>query len=108
MATIYSGAQILGKIALLHSHLTTSPKAVELTLQTESTAQQERVNTLDSLAAIFNYTTVFDVTFGHKDSFKHPKYPPIFEKQVWFPLGEPDPSLNLDGYLKKEEYHQVL
>jgi hypothetical protein len=69
-ATVYSGAQILSKIALLHPHLTTSPKVVQLTLQTESTAWQERMNILDSLRAIGNYTMVFDVTFGHKDSFK--------------------------------------
>jgi hypothetical protein len=71
-ATVYSGARILRNMALHHPHLTTSPKVVESTLRTESTARQEGMNTLDSLAAIGNYTAVFDVTFGHKDSFKHP------------------------------------
>ena len=35
-ATVYSGARILRKLAVLHSHLTTSPVAVELTLQNEA------------------------------------------------------------------------
>jgi hypothetical protein len=56
---------------------------------------------LDSLAAIGNYTTVFDVTFGHKDSFKHSTDPHILENKVSFPLGEPDPSFNLEGFLKE-------
>jgi hypothetical protein len=99
-ATVYSGAQILQQIALLHPHLTTSPNVLESALQTESTARKERTNILDSLAVIGNYTTVFDVTFGHKDSFKHPTDPPILENKVSFPLGEPDQLLNLDGYLK--------
>jgi hypothetical protein len=86
-------------MALLHPHLTTSPNVVELALQTESAAGQERINILDSLAAIGNYTTRFDVTFGHKDSFKHPMDPPILENKVSFPLGEPDPSFKLDQYL---------
>ena len=59
------------------------------------------MNIVDSLAAIGNYTTVFDVTFGHKDSFRYPTDPPILENKVPFPLGEPDPSFNLDGYLKE-------
>jgi hypothetical protein len=59
------------------------------------------MNTLDSLAAIGNYTVVFDVTFGHKDSFKLPTDPPILENKVSFPLGKSDPFLNLDGYLKE-------
>jgi hypothetical protein len=59
------------------------------------------MNTLDSLAAIGDYTAVFHVTFGHKDSFKHPTDSPILENEVSFPLGEPDPLLNLDGYLKE-------
>ena len=59
------------------------------------------MNILDSLASIGNYTTVFDVTFGHKDSFKHPTDPPVLENKVLFPLGEPDPSFNLDDYQKE-------
>jgi hypothetical protein len=102
-ATVYSGAQQLKEMALLHPHLTTSPNVVESALQTESTARQERVNILDSLSAIGNYTVVFDVTFGHKDSFKHPTDPPILENKVSFPLGQPDPSLKLDGYLKERK-----
>jgi hypothetical protein len=81
-ASVYSGARILQKMALLHPHLTTSPNSLKAALQTESMAQQERMNNLDSLAAIGNYTTVFDVTFGHKDSFKHPTDPPILENKV--------------------------
>jgi hypothetical protein len=100
-ATVYSVARILRNMALHHPHLTTSPKVVESTLLTESTARQERTNTLDSLAAIGNYTAVFDVTFGHKDSFKHPMDPPIPENKVSFPLGVPDRLLNLDGYQKE-------
>ena len=100
-ATVYSGARILRNMALHHPHLTTSPKVVESTLLTECTARQEGMNTLDSLAAIGNYTAVFDVTFGHKDSFKHPTDPPILENKVSFPLGEPQPLLNLDGYIKE-------
>jgi hypothetical protein len=100
-ATVYSGAQILRKMALHHPHLTTSPKVVEYTLLTESTARQERMNTLDSLTAIGNYTAFFNVTFGHKDSFEHPTDPPFLENKVSFPSGEPDPLLNIDGYLKE-------
>jgi hypothetical protein len=100
-ATVYSGARMLQNMALHHPHLTTSPKVVESTLQTESTARQEGSNLLDSLVAIGNYTAVFDVTFGHKDSFKHTTDPPILKNKVSFPLGEPDPLLNLDGYQKE-------
>jgi hypothetical protein len=38
-ATVYSGARILRNMALRHPHLTTSPKVVESTLLTESTAK---------------------------------------------------------------------
>ena len=82
-----------------------STNVVESALQTESTARQEKkkkkTNILDSLAAIGNYTTCFDVTFGHRDSFKHPTDPPILENKVSFPLGEPDRSFKLDTYLKQ-------
>jgi hypothetical protein len=100
-ATVYSRARILKKMALLHPHLTTSPTVVESALQTELTARQKRMNIIDELSEIGNYTAVFDVTFGHKDSFKHPTDPPILENKVLFPLGEPDPSFKLDGYLKE-------
>jgi hypothetical protein len=102
-ASVYSGARILQQIVLLHPHLTTSPNVVESALQTESTArlQTESTNILDSLAANGNYTTVFHVTFGHKDSFKHPSDPAILENKVSFPLGEPNMSINLDGYQKE-------
>jgi hypothetical protein len=88
-------------MALHHPHLTTSSKGVKSTLLTEFTAWQDRMNTLDSLAAIGNYTAFFDVTFGLNGSFKHPTDPPILENKVSFPLGEPDLLLNLDGYLKE-------
>ena len=107
-ATVYSGARLLKKIALLHPHLTTSLNVAESALQTESKSRdekakdgQEKTNILDELSAIGNYTAVFDVTFGHKDSFKHPTDPPILENKVSFPLGEPDPSFKLDRYLKE-------
>jgi hypothetical protein len=100
-STVYSGARILRMLALLYPHLTASPKVVQSTLQTESTARQARGNILDSLAGDGNYTTVFDVTFGHKDSFKRRNDPPLFKNKVSFPLGEPDQSFNLDGYLKE-------
>jgi hypothetical protein len=101
-STVYSGARILRKLALAHPHLTTSPNVVKSALQTELTARQERTaNILDELSEIGNYTAVFDVTFGHKDSFKRPNDPPILENKVSFPLGEPDQSFNLDGYLKE-------
>jgi hypothetical protein len=100
-ATVYSGARILRKMALHPPRLTTSPNVVDSALLNESTARQEGMNLLDSLAAIGNYTAVFDVTFGHKDSFKYTTDPPILENKVSFPLGEPDPLLNLDGYKKE-------
>jgi hypothetical protein len=100
-ATVYSGARILRSMALYHPYLTSSPNVVESALLNESTARHDGMNLLDSLAAIGNYTAVFDVTFGHKDSFKHPTDPPILENKVSFPLGEPDPLLNLDGYQKE-------
>jgi hypothetical protein len=81
-STVYSGARILRMLALLYPYLTTSPKVVQSTLQTESTARQARGNILDSLAGDGNYTTVFDVTFGHKDSFKRPNDPSILENKV--------------------------
>jgi hypothetical protein len=109
-ATVHSGARLLKKIALLllHPHLTTSLNVAKSALQTESKARdekakdgQEKTNILDELSAIGNYTAVFYVTFGHKDSFKHPTHPPILENKVSFPLGEPDPSFKLDGYLQE-------
>ena len=113
-ATVYSGARILRQLALVDAHLATSQKVVELTLQREATARQQEIiriaapetivppaNILDSLASIGNYTTVFDVTFGHKDSFKHPSDPPVLENKVSFPLGGHVPSFNLDAYLKE-------
>jgi hypothetical protein len=59
------------------------------------------VNILDALGAVGNYTTVFGVTFRHKDSFTHPSDSPFLEIKGSFPLGEPDPSVNLDDYLQK-------
>jgi hypothetical protein len=53
------------------------------------------------LMAQYWATAVFNVTFGHKDSFKHPTDPPILENKVSFPLGEPAPSFKLDGYRKE-------
>ena len=113
-ATVYSGARILKQLAMVDANLATSQKVVKSTLQTEATARQQEiirtappetvvppVNILDCLASIGNYTTVFDVTFGHKDSFKHPSDPPVLENKVSFPLGSPDLSFNLDAYLKE-------
>ena len=57
-------------------------------------------NLLDALGALGNYTTSFDVTFGHTDSFTHSSDAPLLENKVSFPLGEPLPSVNLDVYLE--------
>jgi hypothetical protein len=66
-------------LALLYPHLTTSSKVVQSTLQTESTARHARENILDSLAGDGNYTTVFDVTFGHRTALSVPMIP-LFSK----------------------------
>ena len=76
------------------------PKERILTTVDLTKTNPTSLNVLDKLGALRNYTTVFDVTFGHRDSFTPPSDKPVLENKVSFPLGEPDPSIGLDLFMK--------